>query len=68
MPSERLLGKLCCPIVVGPTLDRARRFAADELSISFDLVESDNDQTIRGKVWIEFRLLVWQVSHASQEM
>ena len=44
------IGKLCGPLALGPSLDQARRFAADELPISLDLVESDKDQTLGGRV------------------
>ena len=53
-----VIGKLCGPTAMGPTLDRAQQFAADELPINLDLVESDKDQTLGGRVWIKFRLLI----------
>ena len=53
-----IIGKLCGLTAMGPTPDRARQFAADELPISLDLVESDKDQTLGGRVWIKFRLSV----------
>ena len=55
----RAVGKLCSPTAMEPTPDQAPRFAADELPISLDLVKSDEDQTLSGRVWIEFRLPVW---------
>ena len=63
-----IVEKLCGPTTMGPTLDRARRFAADELPISLNLVDLDKDQTLDDRVWIESRLLVWQVPRAGQEM
>lgn len=45
--SSKDVGKLCGPTAIGPTPDRARRFAADELPTSFVLVESNKDQTLR---------------------
>eukprot|EP00268_Persea_americana_P006121 TRINITY_DN12158_c0_g2_i1.p1 TRINITY_DN12158_c0_g2~~TRINITY_DN12158_c0_g2_i1.p1 ORF type:complete len:100 (-),score=4.72 TRINITY_DN12158_c0_g2_i1:558-857(-) len=62
------VGKLCGPIAMGPTPDRARQFAANELLISFDLVESNKDQTLCSRVWIQFRLPVWQVSHTGRDV
>ena len=53
---------------MGPMPDQAQQFAVDELSINLDLVESDTDQTLGGRVWIKFRLPNWQVSYAGQEM
>ena len=61
MPSGRLLVKLCDLTVIGPTPDRARRYAVDELPTSLDLVESDNDQTLRNRVWIGFKLPVGRI-------
>ena len=46
----KIVRKLCGLTAMGPTPDRARRFATDELPISLDLVESNNDQTLGGRV------------------
>ena len=61
VPSGRLLGNLCGPTAIGPTPDPARRCATDKLLRSLDLVESDEDQTLGGRVWIKFRLLVGRI-------
>ena len=50
MPSGRLLGKLCGSTAIGPKLDRARRYATDELPASLNLVKSDNDQTFDNRI------------------
>ena len=50
--------KIVWPTAMGPTPDRARLFAVDELPISIDPVESNKVQTLRGRVWIKFRLSV----------
>ena len=60
--------KLCSLTTMGPTPDQAHWFAADELPISLDLVESVNDQTLGGRVWIKLRLSAWYVFNAGQEM
>ena len=58
-----IVEKLCGPTAMGPTPNRAQRFAVDELPISLDLVESNKDQTLSGGVWMKLKLSVWQVSH-----
>ena len=63
-----IVGKLCDSTAMRPMPDQARQFAADELPINLDLVESDKNQILGNRVWIKFRLPVWQISHASQEM
>lgn len=35
---------------------------ADELPTSLELVESDNDETLGGRVWTKFRLPVDRIS------
>ena len=56
-----IVRKLCGLTAIGPTLDWARRCTADELPTSFDLVELDKDQTLSGRVWFKFRLLVGRI-------
>ena len=57
------VGKVCGPTTTVPMPNQARRSATDELQIGLDLVDSDRDQTLSGKVWIRIKLLVWQNSH-----
>lgn len=59
---------LCGPTAMVPTPNRVRRCAVDELPTNFDLVESEIDQTLANRVWIKFRLLVWQNPHTGQEI
>ena len=55
------LGKLCSPTTIGPMPYRAQLCAVDELPTSLNLVESDKHQTLRGRVWIKFRLSVGKI-------
>ena len=56
-----IVRKIVCPTAIGPTPDRARRCAMDELPISLDLVESDKDHTLAGRVWIKFRISIGRI-------
>jgi hypothetical protein len=59
--AQWMLGKLCGLNAIGPMPDRAQRYVANELPTSLDPVESDKNQTLCGRVWIKFRLLVGRI-------
>ena len=61
VPSERLLGKLCGSTAIGPTPDRARQCAVDELPTSLDLVSQIRIKLLVIRAWIKFRLSVGRI-------
>ena len=54
-----IVEKMCGPTAMGTKPDRARLCAANELPTCLNLVESNKDQTLGGRVWIRFKFLVW---------